>query len=119
MSLTTADVAVAGGAAFVVLVVLFLVWRSRRALTRRLTAVVTRLERPGADVSSGRGLEGMLHRLEKAADNLGLEIAENAFGSRVPTELITVKSQEEYSVLLGIRGQQVESLSHFLRRKQR
>lgn len=51
--------------------VFFMVWRSRRSLTRRLTAVVTRLERPdsmlGAD--HGRGLERLLHRLERAADD--------------------------------------------------
>ena len=76
MSLTTADMAVAGGAAIVVLVVLFLVWRSRRALARRLTAVVTRLERPGAAHDSGRGLEGMLHRLEKAADDAVTRVTE-------------------------------------------
>ena len=76
MSLTTAEAAVAGGAAFVVLVVLFLVWRSRRALNRRLTSVVTRMERLGADISSGRGLEGMLHRLEKAADDAVTRVSE-------------------------------------------
>jgi two-component system, OmpR family, sensor histidine kinase SenX3 len=76
MSLTTAEMAVAGGAAFVVLVVLFVVWRSRRALTRRLLAVVTRLERAGAAHESGRGLEGMLHRLEKAADDAVTRVSE-------------------------------------------
>lgn len=53
----------------VVVVILVFVWRSRRALGRRLTSVVTRLERPGHEPSPHKGLEGLLNRLEKAADD--------------------------------------------------
>ncbi|MDQ1439129.1 MAG: two-component system, OmpR family, sensor histidine kinase SenX3 [Acidimicrobiaceae bacterium] len=82
MSLTVTDQAIAGGAALVVLVTMFLVWRSRRALNRRLSAVVTRLERPagaagdGGGVDHGRGMERLLHRLERSADDAVTRVTE-------------------------------------------
>jgi two-component system sensor histidine kinase SenX3 len=73
MGLTITEQAIAAGALAVVLVTMFLVWRSRRALARRLAAVATRLERPGGDGigtgSTGRSLEAMFNRLERAADD--------------------------------------------------
>lgn len=76
MGLTVVEQAVAGGAVAVVLFTWFLVWRSRRALNRRLTAVVTRLERPGSAGDGGRGLERVLLRLERAADDYTLRLSE-------------------------------------------
>ncbi|HEV7888595.1 MAG TPA: HAMP domain-containing sensor histidine kinase [Acidimicrobiales bacterium] len=76
MRLTLVEQAVVGVAVAVVLFTLFLVWRSRRALGRRLTAVVTRLERAGAHADTGRGLERLLHRLERAADDNVLRMSE-------------------------------------------
>ena len=82
MSLTSTEQAVAGAAGAVVavlfLIVFVWVWRSRRALNRRLTTVVTRLEGPdgGASADHGRGVERMLHRLEKAADDNVLRLSE-------------------------------------------
>jgi two-component system sensor histidine kinase SenX3 len=69
MSLTIAEQAVAGGALAVVLLTLLITWRSRRALARRLTSVVQRLERAGSAAEHGRGLERLLNRLERAADD--------------------------------------------------
>jgi two-component system sensor histidine kinase SenX3 len=82
MGLTTAEQAVAGGALFVVLVILFFVWRSRRSLARRLNSVVTRLERPGTPAESGRGLERLLNRLERAADDAVSRVTEADAGIR-------------------------------------
>lgn len=82
MSLTSTEQAVAGAAGAVVavlfLIVFIWVWRSRRALNRRLTTVVTRLEGPdgGASADHGRGMERLLHRLEKAADDNVLRLSE-------------------------------------------
>ena len=76
-------VAGAAGAVVAVLFLIIFIWalRSRRALNRRLTTVVTRLEGPssagsGQGADHGRGLERLLHRLEKAADDNVLRLSE-------------------------------------------
>jgi two-component system sensor histidine kinase SenX3 len=76
MGLTHVEQAVVGAAAAVVLLTLFWTWRSRRATARRLSAIATRLERPGTTAESGRGLERLLGRLEKAADDNAMRMSE-------------------------------------------
>ena len=78
MSLSHTEQAVAGAAVAVVLLAVLMIWtwRSRRALSRRLGAVVTRLERPGTQVDAGRGMERLLLRLERAADDNVLRMSE-------------------------------------------
>ena len=74
----------------------------------------------GSELMLGLACDNVLGQKEArkvlSHDFVGL-IAENAFGPGVPTEQVAVESDEEDGVLLGIRGQQVESLSHFLRRE--
>lgn len=87
MGLTTAEQVAAGVAAAVVLLSLLYVWRSRRSLARRITTVVTRLERPvgagaegGIEADHGRGIERLLNRLERAADDAVLRVTEAEAG---------------------------------------
>lgn len=89
MGLTTSEQVAAGVAAGVVLLSLLLlvyVWRSRRSLSRRLTTVITRLERPVAAgeqaeaVDHGRGIERLLNRLERAADDAVVRAGEAEAG---------------------------------------
>jgi len=85
MGLTTAEQVAAGVAAAVVLLsllVVFFTWRSRRSVSRRITSVVTRLERPDATHANdhGRGIERLLNRLERAADDAVSRVSEAEAG---------------------------------------
>ncbi|SRR5581483_4740600 len=64
-------IAIGAGAGFVVLAVIVLAWRGRRALVRRVTSIALRLEDVPPNTESRR-LEKNLARLERAADGAAL-----------------------------------------------
>jgi two-component system sensor histidine kinase SenX3 len=76
------SVQVAVGAALLVLLLLVVRARLvRRNITRRIGSVVTRLEVRGSVPTDGRGLERLVARLERAADDRVLDVAEAVDGA--------------------------------------
>ena len=66
------------------------------------------LGQAGEDVFGGKETRKML------PDDFMCVVAEDAFRPGVPAEEAPFQSDQEEGVLLGVRRQQIEALSHFL-----